>query len=425
MRKDTILRKNAIKGFRQMSGEREMVDKMHLILTHGKRAFDGVMMDLGRMLAESILYIEREERSGPDYFPRQEGLPKWGSQGGSVFIGDQKVKLQVPRLRQQGCGEVELESYRKMKEPGQFSEELLEKALRGISTRNYRETVVESAKAFGISPSSISNRIVEVTTKKLREFQERELTQFRPFAIFLDTIHRGGEAFIVALAIDLAGNKLSLGFWQGATENSDICNALLADLVRRGLKLTKRIIWITDGGTGVIKSLRARFGKKLIHQRCTIHKDRNIQKHLAKKYRKEASRRFRTALEQVAYDDAKKMLLELLKWLGEKNESAAKSLQEALEEILTLHRLKIPGALRKTLHSTNPIESMFSVVRDGEANIKNYRNSKMMHRWLASVLLFAETRFRRIKGYKSIWKVRKEIKQVQIKIDLNNQQAAA
>ena len=347
MRKDTIRRKNAIKGFRQISGESEMVDQMYQIFTHGKRAFDAVMLDLGRMLAESILYIEREEKSGPDYFPKQEGLPKWGSQGGSVFIGDQKVKLQVPRLRQQDHGEVELESYRKMKKPGQFSEELLEKALRGISTRNYRETVVNSAKAFGISASSVSNHIVEVTTKKLKEFQERELTQLRPFAIFLDTIHRGGEAFIVALAIDLAGNKLSLGFWQGATENSEICNALLADLERRGLKLSKRIIWVTDGGTGVIKSLRARFGKKLIHQRCTIHKDRNIQKHLAKKYRKEASRRFRTALEQVAYEDARKMLLELLKWLGEKNESAANSLREALEEILTLHRLKIPGALRK------------------------------------------------------------------------------
>ena len=425
MRKDTIRRKNAIKGFRQISGESEMVDQMYQIFSHGKRAFDAVMMDLGRMLAESILYIEREERSGPDYFPKQEGLPKWGSQGGSVFIGDQKVKLQVPRLRQQDHGEVELESYRKMKEPGQFSEELLEKALRGISTRNYRETVVNSAKAFGISASSISNHIVEVTTKKLREFQERELTQLRPFAIFLDTIHRGGEAFIVALAIDLAGNKLSLGFWQGATENSEICNALLADLERRGLKLSKRIIWVTDGGTGVIKSLRARFGKKLIHQRCTIHKDRNIQKHLAKKYRKEASRRFRTALEQVAYEDAKKMLLELLTWLGEKNESAANSLREALEEILTLHRLKVPGALRKTLHSTNPIESMFSIVRDGESNIKNYQSSRMMQRWLASVLLYAEHRFRRIKGFKSIWKVRKAIKQSQIKTVLVDQKIAA
>ena len=146
---------------------------------------------------------------------------------------------------------------------------------------------------------------------------------------------------------------------------------------------------------------------------------------MAKKYRKEASRRFRIALEQVAYEDAKKMLLELLTWLGEKNESAANSLREALEEILTLHRLKVPGALRKTLHSTNPIESMFSMVRDGESNIKNYQSSRMMQRWLASVLLYAEHRFRRIKGFKSIWKVRKAIKQSQIKTVSVDQKVAA
>ena len=93
-----------------------------------------------------------------------------------------------------------------------------------------------------------------------------------------------------------------------------------------------------------------------------------------------------SALEQNSYEDARQMLLDMEKWLRGINESAADSLLEAIEEILTLHRLKIPGLLRKTLHSTNPIESMFSMVRDAEGNIKRYRNSTMMQRWLASVL---------------------------------------
>ena len=169
-----------------------------------------------------------------------------------------------------------------------------------------------------------------------------------------------------------------------------------------GSRISRRIIWVTDGGPGIIKTLKERFGKKLLHQRCTIHKDRNIQKHLAKKYRKEAHRRFRTALQQNSYEDARQMLLDMEKWLRGINESAADSLLEAFEELLTLHRLKIPGLLRKTLHSTNPIESMFSMVRDAEGNIKRYRNSSMMQRWLAAVLLHAEKGFRRIKGYASI-----------------------
>ena len=149
------------------------------------------------------------------------------------------------------------------------------------------------------------------------------------------------------------------------------------------MALSKRIIWVTDGGKGIIKALKEKFGKKLIHQRCTIHKDRNIQKHLAKKYRKEAHRRFRTALEQSSYEDARQMLYALEKWLRGINESVADSLLEATEETLTLHRLKVPGLLKKTLHSTNPIESMFFNVRDVEGNIKRYRGSRMKQRWLA------------------------------------------
>jgi hypothetical protein len=67
-------------------------------------------------------------------------------------------------------------------------------------------------------------------------------------------------------------------------------------------------------------------------------------------------------LEQNSYEDARQMLVDMEKWLRCINESAADSLLEAIEGILTLHRLKVPALLRKTLHSTNPIESMFSTV---------------------------------------------------------------
>jgi putative transposase len=399
MRKDTRQRKNASKGFQAATGEDWMMNRMFQVMASGKQAFDSVMMDIGRMMAESFMLMDREEQSGPDYAPIDPSLQKWASQGGSVYIGDQKVKLQVPRLRNIATGEVPLQSYQQMKEPGQFSEELLQKLLRGVSERKYGETVVEGAQAFGISPSSTSRHIVEITTKKLKEFTERDLSDFIPFALYIDTVHRGDEAFIVALGVDLQGNKQALGFWQGATENSDVCNGLLADLERRGLKLVNRIIWVTDGGSGVVKSLKDHFGKKLIHQRCTIHKDRNIQKHLAKPHRKEAHSLYRIALEQESYKDAKAMLESFEKWLRIRNESAANSLLEALEEILTLHRLKVPALLRKVLHSTNPIESMFSTVRHCEGNIKRYRGSKMMQRWLASVLLHCEQGFRKIKGH--------------------------
>lgn len=406
MRKDTILRKQATKGFRSLSEEGWMRDQMFQILAGGKKAFDHVTLSMGKMFAEAIMLMDREEIAGPEYYPSDSDIKKWASQPGSVYIGDQKVKVSRPRVRNMLHGkEVPLASYMKLKENDQFSEELLGKILRGMSVQKYEETVVDAAAAFGVSASTLSRRVVEVTGRKLKEFCERSLSDFKPFAIFLDTIHRGGEAFIVGLGIDLLGQKQALGFWEGSSENHEICEALFSDLERRGLKLSKRILFVTDGGSGIIKALRDRFGKKLIHQRCTIHKDRNIQKHLAKKYRREAHRRFAIALEQTAYKDAKDMLLELERWLREKNVSAAESLLEALEEILTLHRLKVPALLRMTLHSTNPIESMFSNVRHCEKNLKRKRGSKMLQRWLGSVLLYCEESFRTIKGYADIMEV--------------------
>ncbi len=401
MKQETRERKHTTNVLKALRGQDWLADRMYQIIQQGKQGLDGVLLELGRLLAESILELDREEQAGPDYRPKTPGVYKWAAQPGSVFIGDQKVPVMRPRLRGPD-GELPLPTYGKLKARGPFSEALLGKLLRGLSAQKYRETVVEAAQAFGVSPSAVSQHLIEVTTQKLQDFKERSLTNFNPFALFLDTIHRGGEAFVVALGIDLAGQKRVLGFWQGATENHEICDALLADLDRRGCALVKRILFVTDGGAGLIKALKARFGKKLIHQRCTIHKDRNLQRHLPKRWRKEAHRRFRVALEQTSYAEAKAMLTDLERWLRALNESAADSLREAFEELLTVHRLKVPALLRRTLHSTNPIESMFSTVRDCEGNLKRYRGSHMAQRWLAAVCLHCETGFRSVKGFREI-----------------------
>ena len=402
MQLKTKQRKKAMSGFKQMTGEEQARQSLFNVITQGKQALDAAFMDMGRMLAESIMLIEREELTGPDYYPNDPNLQKWAHEASSVYLADQKIKVNKPRLRDRQKGEVTLESYQAMRQPGQFSEALLEQILRGVSAQKYEDTVMESAQAFGISPSSVSRKMVTMTAQKLKAFRERSLTAFEPFALFLDTIHRGGEAFLVALGVDTQGNKQALGFWQGSSENHAICEELFQDLERRGLRLCKRVIFVTDGGSGIKKALRDRFGKKLLHQRCSIHKSRNLQRHLAKPYRKEAHRQLSVALEQESYQDAKSMLLALEKWLRSKNESAADSLLEAFDELLTLHRLKVPALLRKTLITTNPIESMFSTVRYCERNLKRSRGSAMLQRWLGTVLLYCEQHFNRVRGYQSI-----------------------
>jgi transposase-like protein len=422
MKANTRKRKESRKVFEQLYGRQELVDRMYRIISEGKRGIDAFLVEVGRSMAEAVMYLEREEIAGPAYHPKDSGIQKWASQGGSIYIADQKVPVEHPRLRGPQ-GEIVLQSYERLRKPESFSEELLCKVLRGMSCQKYAETVMETAGAFGVSAGSISRHIIAATAQKLLEFRERDLSGFTPFAIFVDTIFRAGVAFMVCLGIDRGGEKRVLGFWEGATENHEVCQGLFSDVERRGMKLSKRIIWVTDGGSGIIKALKGRFGTHLIHQRCTIHKDRNIQRHVPKRYRKEAHRRFRAALEQNSYRDARQMLREFEQWLRRINESAADSLLEAVEEILTLHRLEVPALLRKTLHSTNPIESMFSTVRDCEGNIKRYRGTGMAQRWLAAVCLHCEKGFRKVKGYRSIASVVKRIEALQA--ECNNLSEAA
>lgn len=394
-----------------LRGQEWLVEELTAVRAQGKAALDECMMKMGKILAESILYTEREQLAGPEYHPAGT-VRKWGAQPGSIYLGDRKVMLVHPRLRD-GHKEVLLPCYTRMREPGEFSEEMLVQALRGLSGRKYRQTLRSTAEAFGVSAGSISNRLIQATSAKFKRLRERDLSCVKVFALVLDTIHRGGSAFVVALGVDLDGKKHVLGFWEGATENKEIAQALLSDLESRELGLPDETLFITDGGKGLIAALNDRFGRNLIHQRCTIHKDRNLQRHLPKRWRDEAHRRFRNALAMRSYEDARQELEKLEGWLSERNESAAASLREGREELLTLHRLEVPAELRVSLHSTNMIESLFSTVRQCEKNIKRYRNSRMAQRWLAAVALHAEEGFRTIKGFQFIPEVVERIKAMQ------------
>lgn len=409
MRRITKSRKEAKKLFEKVSGEEWLMKELEEVMTEGKRALDGCVMEVGRMFVEVMMQAQRVQIAGADYLPSEVEVKKWGWQPGSVYVGSQKLKVEHPRLRG-AQGEIPLPLYERLREPGQFSEEMLVRAMRGLSGRKYRETVEEISQGFGVSPSSISKRLVEATAKKLKELRERDLSDFEAFAIFLDTVHRGGAAFTVALGIDVSGKKQVLGFWEGATEDREMVKSLVSDMESRRLKLTDEIIFVTDGGGGIIRVLKDRIGENLIHQRCTIHKDRNLQRHLPKRYRKECHRRFRHALALKDDAEARKALDELEAWLGQINESAAASLREAKEQLLTLHRLQVPELLRRTLHSTNPIESMFATVRDCEGNIKRYRGSRMSQRWLGAVLIHAEEGFKAVKGHRQIPEVVQNIR---------------
>ncbi|MBQ3840853.1 MAG: IS256 family transposase [Fibrobacter sp.] len=384
------------------------------IARQGKTYLDALAKDMGARLVEAILLAEREQLGGAAYHPK-EGYKKWSSQGGSVYIAGGKTKVRVPRLRDKN-GEVKSPIYARLKDPGAFSDHLLNSCLSGLSGRRYEDVFATAGEAFGVSRSSVSRKVVAACTKKLKELVERRLTDFEPVAVFMDAMHRCGEVVMAAIGVDADGYKRVLGLWQGSSENTEMCKSFLSDMESRGLALHPDVIFVTDGGTGLNRALKDRFGKELKHQRCVIHKRRNIESHLPEMYRAEFNRRYNNAIGMTTYEDAKRELRKVHEWLTGINASAARSLDEGGERLLTVHRLELPPLLRKSLITTNIIESTFNGLDSVEKNVKRYRDIGMFKRWMAAEVLHREQNWRRLDGYAEIPKLVEKLREKSMKL---------
>ena len=113
-------------------------------------------------------------------------------------------------------------------------------------------------------------------------------------------------------------------------------------------------------------------------------------------------RRLSEAYRETGYEAAKASLQATARWLERINPDAASSLREGLEETLAVVRLGLAGALRRTLATTNPIESALSVTRRVTARVTRWRDGEMRRRWCVAGLLRAEARFRRVKGHRAM-----------------------
>ena len=83
-----------------------------------------------------------------------------------------------------------------------------------------------------------------------------------------------------------------------------------------------------------------------------------------------------------------------------------------MEETLTVHRLHMPMQLRKTMASTNVIESAFSIVERFCRNVKRWHGGDQRERWVGSGLLVAQNQFRRVTGYKQIPALTRELEKL-------------
>jgi transposase-like protein len=283
-----------------------------------------------------------------------------------------------------------------------LTETVWEKLMLGLSTRKYGQAVREFTEAYGLEKSAVSECFIEASREKLKELMERRLDKMNFCVLMIDATPFAGQQMVVALGIGQDGRKMILGIRQGATENATVVGELLGDLMNRGFDFTVPRLYVLDGGKALHTAVKKYAGQSAVIQRCQIHKRRNVVDHLTEEQKPAVQKQMIAAYAIEDYAGAKQALNRLHRELMDLNPSAARSLEEGMAETLTVHRLHIPPQLRKTLASTNVIESAFSIVERVCWNVKRWHGGDQRERWVGSGLLVAERQFRRVKGHKQL-----------------------
>jgi len=369
------------------------------------------LIPLGLMAVEELLQGEVAELAGERY--QRQGKKagvRWGRQPGSVYLAEQKVPVQVPRVRdREARRELPLASYQGLQRPQGVEEGVLRRVVAGLSQRRYKECATLAPQAFGLSASSVSRRYVQASERHLRQLCARRLEKYDIVAIFLDGKSFAKEEMLIALGITLEGEKIMLGFVQTGTENERACGEFLRDLLRRGLQLEQGILCITDGSKGLLAAVRKVFDKRALIQRCQWHKRENVVAYLALSQQRHFRQKLQAAYAQPSYPAAKAALETVKKELRLVNESAVRSLDEGQEETLTLHRLGLAEQLGASFKTTNCLESVNAQVARHTKRVCRWRNSHQMQRWLACALLDIEPRLHKVKGHRWLPQLRRAI----------------
>jgi putative transposase len=298
-----------------------------------------------------------------------------GQERGSVTLGGRRVPVQRPRVRAaDGTGELPVPAYELFSSTEVLGRLAMEKMLAGLSSRRYGPVRLEpvgeqvTATARSTSKSAVSRKFVAQTETALAELLSADLSGLDLVALMVDGVHFAETCCVVALGIDLQGNKIPLALVEGATENATLVTELLVGLRERGLDVTRPILACLDGAKALRRAVIDVFDKPVI-QRCQLHKVRNVGNKLPQRLRPGVERRMRAAYHADSALAAEALLTALARELDKTHPSAAASLREGMDETLTVLRLGVPPTLARTLRSTNAIESMISICRTKSSNV--------------------------------------------------------
>jgi transposase-like protein len=360
----------------------------------------------GLVVMHQMMEAELTGRVGPKHarIPAGERTGNWhGTAKGSVVLGGRQVTATRPRGRTTTGTEVELTTWKVFNSSDLLTSLVVERMLAGVATRRHADVAEPvgadlEARSKGLSKSAISRRFVKATETALACLMARSLADLDVAVLMIDGLTVAGSCVVVALVITTTGTKVPVGLWLGDTENKTVVTALLSDLVARGLSAEKGLLCVLDGAKALAAGVKKVFGDQATVQRCTLHKRRNVVGHLPKEVGASVDRRLAAIFADPDADRGLSAGRRLAQELQADHPDAAASLREGLEDMFTVRRLGITGALARTLTNTNCIESMISIARRTTGRVTRWKDGSMKKRWIAAGMLEAERSFRRVRG---------------------------
>lgn len=164
----------------------------------------------------------------------------------------------------------------------------------------------------------------------------------------------------MAYGIRANGSRQLLGFLRSQGESQAAWEGLLQDLYRRGLEGKHLKLVVTDGCEGLAAAIQTVYPHAL-HQRCWVHKMRNILEHV----RKSDYDAVKVDAQAIYGAESRKAAQAAFKTFQARWRNSypgmVKRLERDLPELLSFYRF--PKPLWRNLRTTNVIERCFVEVR--------------------------------------------------------------
>ena len=386
-------------------------------------SFERFCLTAGLATLSSMMEEDAVQLCGPRY-GRRDGKAghRWGKTKGKLGFHGGKVELERPRIRARNGTEMSLPSWEEA-----VSNDLLGKwaanlMLINVSTRKYGRAVrmpeggIGAPSGSGVSKSAVSRRFVALSAARMKEWMAADLSKLDLLVIQIDGIHIKDDLMLLAaVGVDGKGGKHPLGVTEGAAENAAVAQALLDNLIERGLDPKVCRLFVIDGAKALSKAVRKTFGRRTPIQRCQVHKARNIMERLPKSLQAGVRKVLRQAWELNDAAKAEKLLRNLGRRLDHDAPGVSGSILEGLDEILTVSRLGLPAELRRSLACTNIIENMNGTIRRVCRNVKRWKDASMALRWTGAAMMEAAKGFRRLKACKQLPALRAALTAHQLK----------